>query len=309
MNIDFLNCQQQFIFPKFKTKKQKFLKFLFPYFPLKWKYSTQLIVLLAVLISFRLITQIFSLPIGPVLRLSVTWIPTSLIGWFFGPILGIPIGILMDSLTFFWSGGIWYWMYAIQEPLITCLAGIIAGIYNIRKEYKNSIWDYLLFQTIVILFTISSILILLNFASSKFDDASLNFLGLNHIDTVLLTISCISIFFIISEIIIHTLLRYKTLYQKQFILFIYTTLLGVLLSIIFSFILGTIAAINFYKYFVSNDNSYSKNFLVYGSYYYLIPRVIKETFKMPLIVVNLIPLIRMTNSYMLRIQQMSHQKW
>lgn len=137
-------------------------------------------------------------------------------------------------------------MYAIQEPLIACLAGIIAGIYNLRKNIKSYFWDYLFFQTISILFLVISILVLLNFASSKFDKTSFDFLGLSRVDTVWLTLSCLILFFVIAQVVLHTLLLYKKFYVKEIILFIYVSLLGMLLSIIFSFILGTIAAINFW---------------------------------------------------------------
>ncbi|WP_027123885.1 hypothetical protein [Mycoplasmoides pirum] len=308
MITNLISSHKQLITLSYKTKKQKLLKFLFPYYPLRWRYSTYLIIFLAALISLRFLTQIFSIPIGPVLRISFNWIPTSLIGWMFGPVLAIPLGIIIDSITFFWSGGVWFWMYAIQEPLIMCLSGIIGGIYQFRKEFKNWIWDYLFLQIIFLFFVSIAIIALLTFASNKFENTNLDFIGLSRMDTVYLSISVIVIFFVSIQVIIHLLLYYKKIYQKQLILFIYVILLVFLLSIIFSFILGTISAINFYKY-ISGDNSLSPNFLIYGSYYYLIPRVIKEIFKAPLLIIILVNLVKLSNSYLIKIQQLSYQKW
>lgn len=84
--------------------------------------------------AVRLLLQFFSIPLGPALRVSLTWAPTMVIGWIFGPVMGVFVGVVNDSLALAISGGVWFWLYAIQEPLLTMLAGVVGGVYRLRRD-------------------------------------------------------------------------------------------------------------------------------------------------------------------------------
>lgn len=305
------NSNQQQLVLRTNTKKKSFkykLKFFcFPFFPIKLKNTIHLITLLACLIAIRFITQLFSIPVGPSLRISFNWIPMVLIGWLFGPIFGIFIGFITDSITFFISGSIWFWMYAIQEPLIMMFSGIIGSIYRFKKETKNWKWDYSFFQIILLLFLFIAIFVLVRFASNEFTNSNINPLGMSKKSTVILTSSCLIIFFVIVQTIVILFLFLNKLYRKEFVLFIYVTLLSILLSMFFSFILGTISAIYYFSY-ISNNNPPS-NIIKYGAYYFLIPRVVKESFKVPLNIIILFSVLKIAEPNILLIKQMSYQKW
>lgn len=87
-----------------------------------------------------------------------------IMGWFYGPIVGIFLGAVSDTLCYFIaSGGIWFWMYAIQEPIVCFLSGIFAGIYNyrVRLDKKSVTFDLIFNQITIFIFGIFSYVILL----------------------------------------------------------------------------------------------------------------------------------------------------
>ena len=226
----------------------------------------------------------------------------------FGPVLSLLIGIIVDSITFFISGGVWFWMYAIQEPLIMMLAGIIGSIYRLRLNGKSIIYDYFVFQIITLIFLITGIVVLLQYSYIELNNNSVDILGVDKNVTLTLTLTSLITFFVVVQTILHLIVFRNKVNKKYPKLFIYVGLLGMLLSIIFSFVLGTVAAINYY-YYISGSNEPSSNFVLYGAYYYLIPRVIKETFKIPFFVLILTGIIKLAEPNLALIKQMKYQKW
>lgn len=289
-----------------KKKKLKVINFFFPFYPLKVKNVTNLMVLLAALMAIRFLTQLFSLPIGPTLRLSLNWVPASIIGWLFGPVIGFFTGAVIDTLTFFVQGGVWFWMYAIQEPLITMLAGLISGIYHLRKDKQGYLFDYLFNQIVIIAFTAFGIFSLIKYGDLNFSN-SFDPIGAGVLTTQILTITCLSVFFVISEVFLNVFLIRSYKNNKSPKLFLYVSLLSVLLSIIFSLVLGTLSAIEYYRFL--HKGSYSKNFIIYGAYYYLIPRVVKETFKLPFMVLIIVGVLKLSEPNILKIRQHYFNKW
>ncbi len=280
---------------------------MFPYFPIKWRYSPQLIVFLAILLALRFLTQVFTLPIGPVLRLSLNWVPSSLIGWTFGPVFGIFIGAAVDTLTFFWGGGVWYWMYAIQEPLIMMLAGVVGGVFRLRENARTWLADYCAFQLVATGFVAIAAAGLVNYASAAFADAPLDALGLPREATIYVTWVAMALFYGASQTVVHVMAFRRRARRRKLIFCLYVCMLAVLLSIVFSFTLGTLAAIGFVGY-VSNGAP-ATGFAAYGAYWYLIPRVVKETFKLPLTVACLSGMIGLADPYLRQIKKLSCQKW
>ncbi|MCQ2748205.1 MAG: ECF transporter S component [Mycoplasmoidaceae bacterium] len=81
------------------------------------------------------------------------------IGWYFGPIVGLVFGAITDTISFLLpGGGIWFWMYAIQEPIIGLLSGLVGSVCRIRKSSQtNKITiDIIINQVMVIGFAIIS---------------------------------------------------------------------------------------------------------------------------------------------------------
>lgn len=191
-------------------------------------------------------------------------------------------------------------MYAIQEPLITMLAGLIGGIYHLRRDKQGYLFDYLFNQIVIIGFTAFGIFSLIKYGSLNFSE-SFDPLGTGVLTTQILTITCLSAFFIISEIFLNFFLIKNFKNKKSPKLFLYVSLLSVLLSIIFSLILGTLSAVEYYRFL--HKGNYSKNFITYGAYYYLIPRVVKETFKLPFMILIIVGVLKLSEPNILKIRQ------
>lgn len=90
----------------------------------------------------------------------------------------------------------------------------------------------------------------------------------------------IAIFMVIME----TCTIYQLVNNKEnhthLMLFIYGSCLVVLLMEIFSFLLGPITSIEYYKYL--HNGAVSPSYLKYGTLFYLVPRVIVQSIKCPL---------------------------
>jgi len=75
----------------------------------------------------------------------------------------------------------------------------------------------------------------------------------------------------------------------RFEIFLFITIVALTSTVIFSFLLGPISAIEYYKFL--NNTSYVPNLVNYGVMYYLLPRVIKECFKTPIYIIVLTTLV------------------
>jgi hypothetical protein len=97
-----------------KTKDHfiKWKKFFFPLYPVKLFKSTNTMLMLSTLIAMRIIFQALSINMpGVVLSLSFEWLPLMLMGWYFGPIYGLMLGAMCDTLCYFifaGGGAIWF---------------------------------------------------------------------------------------------------------------------------------------------------------------------------------------------------------
>lgn len=216
-----------------------------------------------------------------------------LLGWIFGPVSGLLLGVITDTLSFLISGGVWFWLYAIQEPLLMFVAGLIGSVYRVRINIRGWISDYCAFQVIASLFLVIAILSLYAYGQQVFATAVRDPFGWSAHNTLILTGVCLACFYLCSQIVIHVLLFNKKhkRHEAWFKLFIYVVILCLIASLIFSFILGTLAAVA-YLTFLTGYTSMPANWTTYGAYYYLIPRVIKETFKLPLMLVLLSGMLR-----------------
>jgi len=146
-------------------------KFFFPFSPIKSFRSIRLLFLIAILIALRIVFCFTVIPLKPIgLSISLSWLPVMVLGWYFGPIAGLILGFITDTLSFLvMGGGIWFWMYAIQEPIVGLISGLVAGYVRFRKskEIKNIWIDITISEIVTVGFTIASLVILLVWLSPQ----------------------------------------------------------------------------------------------------------------------------------------------
>ncbi|MGL4952161.1 MAG: hypothetical protein ACRC4L_04220, partial [Mycoplasma sp.] len=85
--------------------KKFFIKFCFPLFPVKITSSIYLMVFLGALFGLRLVLGLFGVPVvGLGFKISFAWLPIYICGFFYGPIVGLIFGAVMDTVSFFVFG-------------------------------------------------------------------------------------------------------------------------------------------------------------------------------------------------------------
>lgn len=271
-----------------ETKNSKFnvKKFFFPFSPIKSFRSVRLLFLLAILIALRLVLGVLTIRIAPFnLSISIAWVPLMVIGWYFGPIVGLVMGAITDTISFFMAGGgIWFWMYAIQEPIVGLLSGLIAGWCQFRKskEHLHISLDVIVNQILMIGFAVISWVVLVVWL-----DPSIHFQGheeeyeqfYNIYKWVVL--GCITGLLVLYEVLTILTLTKKigNKEHKTMLNFIYTSSLVVVTMMLFSIALGPITAVEYIKFI--NGGITPEPFLKYGSIFYLVPRVAVEAIKVP----------------------------
>lgn len=315
--------------------------FLFPLYPIKVFKHVNLIVILSILIGLRLALGFVSVYLPVVgINISISWIPVIVIGWIYGPVFGFICGILTDTISYLIRPTfLWFWLYAIQEPMVGFISGIFSSICTIRigkdifKDTKNIglknqfylkdknkfdsstknkiklnvkfIVEIIIQQLILIGFTTIGIVTLLfwldqsSFESkTKFDEVFFSY-------GKYIVLGAILTFFVIMEIIIFFII--KKCDTSKIILCIWVISLVFVISIIFSFVLGTITAPLYYQY--SHNGIQSPSFIKYGFSFYLIPRVIKESVKAPFQMIILLGLIPLSKMYLDNAKKKAFLKW
>lgn len=331
-----INSKRKQILPK------GIICFLFPLFPIKVFKHVNFIVILSVLIGLRLALGFASIYLPVVgINISISWVPIIIIGWIYGPIFGFVSGILTDTLSYLIKPTfLWFWLYAIQEPMVGFISGVFASICTIRIGknifsdtknigLKNQIFiknrltkfscasrhsqkinvrfivETLIQQIILISFTtIGAVTLLIWLDGSSFESKS-------QFDEIFfeygkyIVLAAIIAFFLIMEIIIFFIL--KKCDTSKIILCFWIINLVFVISVIFSFILGTITAPLYYEY--SHNGIKSPSFIKYGFSFYLIPRVIKESIKAPFEIIILLGLIPIAQIYLENAKKRALLKW
>ena len=267
-----------------------------------------MIVILSALIALGLILNLFVIPIPTIgINLSFGWLPTMVLGWYFGPILGFALGFTIDTLNFAIHGGVWFWLYAIQEPLLGMISGIIGSIHIFarKKEWKLFI-SIIINQLFMLGFAIFSIAIIFVYTDPN-NPAFIKLVQSGQLTYEINTIfryvilGVIVVFLVIIEWIIWQ--QYKKFKKQQnvdkFLIFLYSSIICIASTVLFSFILGPISAIKYYEYL---NNRTPPNLLKYGVIYYLLPRVTKECIKTPIYVFLLLGVIYATTPSIKHIQ-------
>ncbi len=267
-----------------KQNKSRILKFLFPYYPYKLTSSISLITTLAVLIALKVILGLFQIYIGPTFRISVQWIPIMIIGWYYGPVVGLFAGAAGDLISWLLSGGVWFWMYGIIEPLIGVMAAMIAYWYNCRNNCAKSLYVDMIVQQVAYLIFLGVGLSLIgmwinvDFLSELFASWGGEVTGLI---IYWLSIAFIIAFFIVIEVI--GFLQYRKSkgtndHSNKYRLFIYISILSIFSSLIFSWAYGPLASIEYSEQVLGMPSS---SFIKNGYGALLLPRILKEFIKTP----------------------------
>lgn len=270
---------------KYKNSRLKtVISFIFPLFPIKIFRSKKLMFLIALLISLKLVLSMLAIRV-PMFNLSIalSWVPVMLFGWHFGMIYGLFFGTLTDTLSFFIfpSGALWFWMYAIQEPCVCFAAGLIGSIYRLRQNSttKNHYGDVVAFQIILVGFvsTCYFVLTTLTWHNTKEDIKEYVFF---HNLSKQVALGVLIVFFIVCEIFFWIrITRNRTMHWHNNLCFIYSTMLVIILISLFSFALGPFISVEYLKY---KNHREPNNFITYGYVFYLIPRFIEQSIKVPL---------------------------
>lgn len=261
-------------------------RFFFPFAPIKTFKSLRLMLFMALIVALRVALCFVSIRIIPFsISISLGWVATMILGWYFGPVVGLFCGIITDTLSFLVQGGVWFWLYAIQEPIVGLISGFIGGIYRARqnKENKNVKTDLIISQIIILIFAIATYAIILLWLNSDThfqgeDEKYEEFYNIYK----WVALSLILVFVIVYEIMFALNIKKKA-NMKNFnnyaIAFTYTSTCVVFLIMLFSFALGPLTAVKYLEFI--NGGVTPQEYLKYGSIFYLVPRVAIESVKVP----------------------------
>lgn len=299
-----------------ETKNSKFSvkKFFFPFSPIKSFRSVRLLFLMAILLALRLVLGVLTIRVAPfALSISIAWVPVMVLGWYFGPVIGLVFGAITDTISFLMAGGgVWFWMYAIQEPIVGLLSGLVAGwcTYRQHKE-KTHLWvDILINQIAVVVFAVLSWVTLVVWL-----DPSIEFQGheqefeqfYNVYKWVVL--ACITTLFVIYEVLTILTMKKKIGNKEHhtMINWIYTSCLVIITMLLFSVALGPITAVEYVKFI--NGGITPEPFLRYGSIFYLVPRVAIEAIKVPVEASALFGIVCLFDKKVLNIVNKINNSW
>ncbi len=300
-------CEKEIESTYTQTKGRKILKFFFPLWPLKIFKNVHLITFLASMLALRFVLSYLSLPIRPFgFKISFAWLPIYVAGFFLGPVAGMLFGAACDSIGYACNGGIWFWMYAIQEPTVGLLAGLMGSIYYLIKSHKIKV--VMIFQKIItysfICFTIFMVVYEYYILNARFAVGGIQKLNI----FVPVSIAVMLIYFIVNEV--QTDLLYKKIKtqrrQEYFVMYCYISKLVIIITTLFSFILGPTIFVEFIRYSTGLTPS---NYLRYGSMFYLVPRVLKEAVKTPIYIALLTGIVFAIRTPMAQLYNLGFNKW
>lgn len=290
-------------------KRSLLLSFFLPLYPLKVFTNVTAMATLSFLIALRVVLQFASIYIPTInMSISVAWTPVMIIGWIYGPIFGFISGAITDTIGFLIKPTTWFWLYAIQEPMVGTIAAVFGFLCRLRmsaaKTSKSWRWDFLIFQVISVGFVSACIAALIFLAKGYSFEGKLSNLELFFIqNSKWIVIGSVLFFFVCVQTISIVFLKK---FSKNLIMVNWIITLVCFMSILMSFILGPISANEFYKYLYNKD---SPSFVKYGAMFYLIPRAIKESFKAPVQILLLLLTIPIATKTVENIKILSICKW
>ena len=284
-NADTITKNQLVVFkqPRFYSK---WLKFLFPYYPLHLYKSFTLMAFLAFLFALHIILVYvgFNLPLVN-LQVGFDWIPTYLAGWFYGPIWGAIFGFVANNISWLQTGATyWYWMYAIQEPIIAIFASLVSYYCSFSLKSKQIKLDVIFQQLIFFIFVICTLtLISLCWTNHiKFNGVSVN--NNQSINNLLVATMVIFSFFVVASET-YILVKLKKHQQKGiYHLKMWLGAITVISSMIFLFaiVLGPITDVNYlYAFHFINNPSISKTLFLSD----VIGQILLQCIRLPIAII------------------------
>ena len=294
---------------KFVKIEKKIKKFLFPIS----KPFSSIKTLTFIAIIFALYIFLVLCTIHSVLNFSISWIPIMVLGWYLGPIYSCFLTIIFDNIRFFLLsqvGGLWFWLYAIQAPLVALISSLFGGLFHYRINAiksscsKSIIFDVMLANLIVVSFFVFTIFMLLSFVNN-----STKFSGSEKIEVFFLNvykwiaISLLTFSLIGFETIIINCKRNRQ-NRKNFILRIlilcYCSSLVLVVMFIFPFILQPIATIEYCKYCGFPNRSFL---------FYLIPQTFRQSIIVPIEIFVLKAIILLAQKQFNEINDQINNQW
>lgn len=287
-------------------------RFFFPFAPIKTFKSLRLLFLMALLIALRVVLSFISINIVPFnLSLSLGWVATMVLGWYFGPVVGLLCGAITDTLTFLIHGGVWFWLYAIQEPIVGMIAGLIGSFYRYRKfkENKHITTDLVVSQLVVLLFGVVTYVIILVWLKpdSHFQGHDEQYEAFYNVYKWV-ALSLVLAFIVVYEVLFGLNVKKKISNKKfnQTLTFTYTSSCVVFLILLFSFALGPITVVEYLKFI---NGTMPSDYLKYGSIFYLVPRVAVESVKVPLEISALFGVVCLFDKKIVNIINKTNASW
>ena len=295
---------------KFVKTKKNIKKFFFPISkPFSSVKTLTFIAIIFTLYIFLVLCTMYS-----VLNFSIPWIPIMVLGWYLGPIYSCFLTIVFDNIRFFLLsqvGGLWFWLYAIQAPLVALISGLFGGLFYYRFNSiksscsKSIIFDVIFNNLIVISFFIFTTFMLLSFVNN-----SIKFKGSEKIETFFLNtykwiaISLLTFGLVSFETII--IINFRCNLQKkrdfisQILVLCYCSSLVLVIMFIFPYVLQPIATIEYCKY----CGFPNKSFL-----FYLIPQTFRQSIIVPIEIFVLKTIILLAQKQFNEINDQINNQW
>ena len=287
--------------------------FFFPFSPIKSFRSIRLLFLMAILIALRIVLGLLTIRIAPFnLSISIAWVPLMVLGWYFGPVAGLFLGMITDTISFLMAGGgIWFWLYAIQEPIIGLISGLVAGWCRFRKsrEKLDITLDIFINQILVIGFAVLTYVILIVWLnpSVEFEHSDPKFAYFYQVYKWV-AIGGISLLVVVYEVLTILTLTKKIGKGDHLVMinFVYTSSLVVLIMLLFAVALGPVTAVEYLK-FAGLD--IPPGYAEMGSLFYLVPRIAVEAIKVPLEASALFGVVCLFDKKVLNIVNKINNSW
>ncbi len=255
---------------KFKNSIQKNLKF-----------TTFDIALMGIMMTMYFVVVFLLKQFLPgKFNISVEILFYIMFGIIFGPIKGSLFSIMCDTAYQLFFGSIAFWMieYAIVPPLISMSSWGLMFFYEKKTNFR------IIFPVIILSLTIAGII---SFFVYQFITNSFMFEN-SLVDPKLVLGLMVSLCIILVGVIIITLLLYKIKKKEIYIRILYLVAVVAIILIIFRWLWGPFAYINFFNRFLSTENNPDK---IMATQYPLTLSGIamKTTFVLPIFVIILIP--------------------
>lgn len=240
-----------------------------------------------VLLAMHIIVMIFAKwTILRVVPIELEFIFYVLYGLILGPFKGMFLAIIGDTLTLLLTGsiGTWFWLYAIIPPLITLFSGYFIIWFNKSMNFRR--------YAILPILLVSYAIILTVFFLRVNPDLTVNVSKTKQIPALLMLmfLGIYGLFLLISLALMFYFARTKK--SNKMINYLLVFSLIAIVIIIFRWILGPVAYIEWFNYIrKSKPNAKLKT---YGVDYLIVmyPIILKTAITLPIYVAVLAPIFR-----------------